>query len=72
MSIDVLKVEITPPHRVKVLTTFRDAENAAAFINIAVMRQGVETHFFTTKPTGAFKDGDCLPQKTDEALTPGA
>lgn len=58
--LDILEIEIAPPHRVRVMTTMASEKEAQAFIDIAVIRRGVENHFFTTRPAGRFKDGDYL------------
>lgn len=59
--VDVVEVEIVGSGR-RVMQTGMTKPNAEAFIMIAIMRRGVETHFYTTQPstpqprTGMTKD----------------
>lgn len=55
---DVIEVETAAPHRVRVLAANKTEENAEAIVRMAVMRRGVEHHFFTAAPPGKYKDGD--------------
>lgn len=56
--LDVIEVEIAKPHRVRVIASNKTEANAEAIVNMAIMRRGVEAHFFTTCPTGKYQDGD--------------
>ncbi len=58
---DVIEVTIKTPHRIRVLATQKSEKEAEAFYNIAVLRRGVEEHFFMAVPAGTYKDGDALP-----------
>jgi len=57
---DVIEVEIAAPHKVRVMATRKSKANADAFVNMAVMRRGVEHHFFKAVPSGVYNNGDCL------------
>lgn len=61
---DVIEVEIKAPHRIRIIDTDKGERDADAVIKMAVMRRGVEHHFFTKRPAGTCKDGDCLPQRS--------
>ena len=54
--VDVIEVRIKAPHVVRVMATRKTAENAEAFINMAIARRGVETHFYKTAPVGQYPD----------------
>ena len=58
--VDVIEVEIRAPHHVRVLERNKSEQNADAIVNMAVMRRGVEEHFFTTCPAGKYNDNDVL------------
>lgn len=55
---DVLEVEMAEPHRVRVLATNRDEKNANAISDMAVMRRGIENHFYVVAPAGKYLTGD--------------
>lgn len=55
---DVIEVEIEHPHRVRVLATALDDRNGDAVINFAVIRRGVDRHFYTLVAAGRYQDGD--------------
>lgn len=55
---DVIEVEIAKPHRVRVIARDKSELNAEAIVNMAVIRRGVEDHFFKAVPAGKYKDGD--------------
>lgn len=57
---DVVEVQIKAPHTVRVIATNKSERNAEAIISMAIMRRGVEHHFFKTVPAGTMKDGDTL------------
>lgn len=48
---DVIEVEIANPKNVRVMAKGKTKENAEAFIAVTVCRRGVETHFYTMRPT---------------------
>jgi hypothetical protein len=58
--LDVIEVEIAAPHRVRIIGVGKTEKNAEAIVQMAVMRRGVENHFFTTCHTGQYCDGDVL------------
>ena len=60
--LDVIEVEIAAPHRVRLIGVDKTERNAEAIVNMAVMRRGVEHHFFTTAPHGKYRDGDIFVQ----------
>jgi hypothetical protein len=60
-KMDVIEVEIAAPHRVRVIATGKSERNAEAIVDMAVMRRGVDHHFFKTAPAGKYRDGDILP-----------
>lgn len=61
--LDVLEVQLAPPHKVRVIDTEKTERNAEAIVKMAVMRRGVECSFFTTAPARKFRDGDSYPQR---------
>lgn len=61
--VDVIEVEFAAPHLVRVMETNLTAKNAEAFIEMAVLRRGVENQFYTTAPVRQFRDGDHYQQK---------
>lgn len=61
--VDVIEVEIAPPHSVRLIARGKTPLNADAVVEMAVMRRGVEHHFFTTAPAGRYKDGDVMPDE---------
>lgn len=48
----------SPKGTVRIMATRETREEAEAFINMAVMRRGVEEEFFAKVPTGMYQDGD--------------
>lgn len=57
---DVIEVEISSPHRVRIIATSKTEKNAEAIVEMAAIRRGVENHFFTTAPARHYRDGDLL------------
>lgn len=56
---DVLEIEIAPPHNKRVMAVDMTEMEADAFIKIAVMRRGVENHFYKAVPAGSARaDGE--------------
>lgn len=55
---DVIEVGMEKPHTVRIIDTGKTMANADAIVKMAVMRRGVEDHFFTTVEPGAYSDGD--------------
>lgn len=55
---DVVAVTIEAPNTVRLLDEGKDDENAGAVVNLAVMRRGVETEFYSIVPAGMYRDGD--------------
>lgn len=49
---DVVEVEISEPHRERVLSSGKTEKNAEAIVAMAVARRGVETHIYTVRPAG--------------------
>lgn len=47
---DVYEVEIRPPNNCRLMQAGLPKEDAEAFVKMAVMRRGVENHFYTTRP----------------------
>ena len=58
--VDVIEVEITSPHKVRVIAQNKTDADAEAIINMAVLRRGVESVFFTKTTVGSYQDGDVL------------
>lgn len=54
---DVVEVEISTA-KVRIVDRNKDSLNADAIIKLAVMRRGVDNHFFVSVRTGKYKDGD--------------
>lgn len=54
---DVIAVNLCD-HKVRIMATDLTAENSEAFVNIAVIRHGVEEEFFVAPPAGLYHDGD--------------
>ncbi len=63
MTVDVIEVGLRAPHPIRLIATNKSEDDAEAIVKMAVMRRGVEHHFFTTAPAGKFRDGDNLPQR---------
>ena len=49
--VDVIEVQIKPPHERRVMKAGLTKDNAEAYIKIAVARRGVENQFYTTQPS---------------------
>ena len=49
---DVIEIEIAAPENVRVIAEGKTERNANAIEEMAVIRRGVETHFFKTVPAG--------------------
>jgi len=49
---DVLEIEIKNPANRRVMDRDMTKENADAYVKIAVMRRGVETHIYKAVPAG--------------------
>ena len=43
---------------VTIMGANKTKENAEAIENMAIMRRGVETHFYDVVPAGTYKNGD--------------
>lgn len=54
---DVVAVEMAT-HRVELLAEKKTERNADAIVMMAVVRRGVETHFYGIVPSGKCKNGD--------------
>lgn len=54
---DVVGVDLAT-HRVRIMATRQTAENADAYVKMAVMRRGVDEEFFAAPPAGLYRDGD--------------
>lgn len=48
------------PHIVRVLGRDMTERDADAYVRIAVIRRGVEAHFYKAVPSGSYNDGDEL------------
>jgi hypothetical protein len=57
---DVIEVQIKPPHAVRLMARDEDERNAGAIRDMAVMRRGVEDHFFKVVPAAKYRNGDTL------------
>ncbi len=49
---DVIEVEIASPENVRVIAEGKTEGNADAIVKMAVIRRGVENHFFMAVPAG--------------------
>lgn len=49
---DVLEVEIANPKNWRIVAENKSERNAEAIANMAVMRRGVDIHFYTIVPHG--------------------
>lgn len=56
---DVIAVNIETKI-VRLMAESKSERNAEAIIDMAVMRRGVETEFYTFSPAGKYHDGDTL------------
>ena len=59
MNRDVVAVNLETK-KVRIIAADKNERNAEAIINMAVMRRGVETEFYTTVEAGRYHDGDDL------------
>lgn len=59
---DVIAVNLCD-HKVRIMATDLTAENSEAFVNIAIMRRGVEEEFFAAAPAGLYRTGDTYTWK---------
>lgn len=55
---DVIEVGMKKPHPVRIIDRDKAMKDADAIVKMAVMRRGVEAHFFTTVEPGAYSDGE--------------
>jgi hypothetical protein len=55
---DVIEVGMEKPHPVRIIDRGKTLKNADAIISMAVMRRGVEGHFFTSVKPGSYKEGE--------------
>lgn len=53
---DVIEVSFDDPDDVRVIAEGKTLENAEAIVGMAVMRRGVETSYFTTRPAEEVPD----------------
>lgn len=51
-TLDVIEVSIDHPDDVRIIAERKSPEEAEAIVMMAVMRRGVESSFFTTRPSG--------------------
>lgn len=56
--LDVLAVSLSGQPTVRIIAQNKSERSAEGIVEMAVIRRGVETEFFTTAPTGSHKDGD--------------
>jgi hypothetical protein len=56
---DVFEVEIATPNRERKIAAAQSEKNAEAIIKMAVMRRGVDTHFFTKRPANVLVFHPC-------------
>lgn len=47
-------------NKVRVLDVKKTSQNAEAIVKMAVIRTGCDEEFFTTVPTGKYKEGDAF------------
>lgn len=45
--VDVVEVQIKPPHERRIMARKMTPDNAKAFVNMAIARRGVEHSFYT-------------------------
>ena len=48
---DVIEVSFDSPDSVRVIAENKSKQNAEAIVSLAVMRRGVESSYFTIRPT---------------------
>ena len=58
---DVVEIEISPPHAQRVMAENLTEEAAEAFVKMAVIRRGVERHFYKAIPHRAPTSSDVAP-----------
>lgn len=56
---DVIAVNLKT-YEVRVVATDLTAANSESYVNMAVMRRGVDEEFFCAPPAGSYKTGDNL------------
>jgi hypothetical protein len=54
---DVVAVNMET-NKIEILARSKTERNAEAIVNMAIMRRGVETHFYSEVPVGKYKEGD--------------
>jgi hypothetical protein len=54
---DVIAINIKT-NLIEIIANNKTEKNADAIEMMAISRRGVETHFYTTIPTGKYKSGD--------------
>lgn len=57
---DVVEVEIAAPNKVRVIAENKTEHAAETIVDMAVIRRGVEDHFYKVVDAGQYKDGDTL------------
>lgn len=57
--LDVIAVNLDTK-KVRIFATDKSERNAESIIDMAVLRRGVETEFYTTAEAGKYHDGDTL------------
>lgn len=55
---DVIEVPMYGEKKVRVIDTSKPEETAERIVEMAVIRRGCETSFFTTAPAGQYQTGD--------------
>lgn len=58
MKYDVIEVGMKKPHPVRIIERNKDMKDADAIVKMAVVRRGVEAHFFTTVDPCTYSDGE--------------
>lgn len=61
MEFDIIEVDIFSL-KIKMMGENKSAKNAEAIERMALMRRGTDANFFTTVPSGKYKDGDIFEQ----------
>jgi hypothetical protein len=56
--VDVMEVEIAAPHGKRLMRSGMTEKNAEAFIQMAIARRGVETHFYKAVPSTSESPAD--------------
>lgn len=63
---DVIEVRISTQRVTAILARNKTEGNANAIEAMAVLRRGVQNHFFVTVPTGSYKEGEGWKGDCDE------